>query len=91
MKRRALIALVGGERRRVFLSRHARSRYRGHWLLHSGSADYQVNLMEVTAEGLKEAGYTEGQIFGIEYRWAEGRYDRLPGMVVAACSSGVSP
>jgi putative ABC transport system substrate-binding protein len=40
------------------------------------AAPYVASLRQ----GLAETGYIEGQNLGIEYRWAEGRYDRLPAL-----------
>ena len=48
----------------------------------SGPGSAQSDAFRVTGfrQGLKEAGYVEGQNLTIEYRWAEDHYDRLPAM-----------
>jgi putative tryptophan/tyrosine transport system substrate-binding protein len=46
--------------------------------LTSGSPDGYAILKGEFLRGLKDTGYIEGQNIGIEYRWAEGQYDRLP-------------
>jgi putative ABC transport system substrate-binding protein len=48
--------------------------------LHSGSSAPYAHLVAAFRQSLKEAGYVEGENVAIEYRWAEGRYDRLPAL-----------
>jgi putative tryptophan/tyrosine transport system substrate-binding protein len=43
----------------------------------AGASAYQLNALR---QGLAESGYIEGQNVAIEYRWAEGHYDRLPSL-----------
>jgi putative ABC transport system substrate-binding protein len=46
--------------------------------LHSGSSNLYARLVHAFQDGLNEAGYIEGRNIAIEYRWADGKYDRLP-------------
>ena len=48
--------------------------------MNAGSPHAQARLLAAFRQGLAETGYTEDHNVKIEYRWAESRYDRLPGM-----------
>ena len=46
--------------------------------LNGASPDGYAPMVAAFRQGLKEMGYVEGQNVAIEYRWAEGQYNRLP-------------
>jgi putative tryptophan/tyrosine transport system substrate-binding protein len=52
----------------------------------SGSA----HLTEAFIQGLRELGYVEGQNIGIEYRWADGNFERLPDLAAELVSLKVA-
>jgi putative tryptophan/tyrosine transport system substrate-binding protein len=78
MKRREFITLLGGTIVAwpfVVCAQQPVMRQVG--FLCSGSAEAFAPLVAAFRAGLKEAGYIEGQNAAIEYRWADGHYDRL--------------
>jgi putative ABC transport system substrate-binding protein len=80
MKRREFIGFVSGAATWPLAARAQQAGVPTVGYLGSGSPDDQVNLVDATLGGLKEAGYANGQNVRIEYRWSEGHYDRLPAL-----------
>ena len=83
MRRREFIALLGGAMTAHAWPLAARAQQHGVpvvGFLHFGSSrtfEFQVDAFN---QGLKATDYVDGKNAAIEYRWAEGRYDRLPAL-----------
>src|SRR4051794_17628348 len=58
--------------------------------LHPSSPMAAAEVLSAFREGLRETGYVEGQNVAIEYRWAEGRYQRLPELAADLVRSKVA-
>jgi putative ABC transport system substrate-binding protein len=78
MRRREIFHVLGGALAWPLAARAQQSAVPLVGLVHAASASYFAQMAPSFAQGLKESGYTEGQNIAIEYRWAEGHYDRLP-------------
>jgi putative tryptophan/tyrosine transport system substrate-binding protein len=81
MKRRGLITLIGGAALTWPLAAHAQQpKVPVIGFLNTGSAGPFAQYVAGLLKGLNESGFSVGRNVEIEYRWAEGHYDRLPAL-----------
>jgi putative ABC transport system substrate-binding protein len=82
MRRREFISLIGSiAATRPLAARAQQSAMPVIGFVSAASAKDYSPLLSAFLKGLSEAGYVDGRDVSIEYRWAEGRHDRLPAMV----------
>jgi putative ABC transport system substrate-binding protein len=81
MKRREVIRLLGGTAAAwPFAARAQQPAMPVVGLLGAGSRESLRQQIASFHEGLKESGYAEGQSVAVEYRFAEGQFDRVPAL-----------
>ncbi len=82
LKRREFITLLGGAAVAwPIVARAQQPAMPVVGIINAGAPETSVSRVTAFRQGLGELGYVEGQNVTIEYRWAEGRYDRYPEMV----------
>jgi putative ABC transport system substrate-binding protein len=82
MRRREFITLLGGAAAWPLAARAQQPTMPLVGFLSSRAPSESADLVAAFRQGLAEAGYVEGQNVSLEFRWGEGRYERLAGYAV---------
>jgi putative ABC transport system substrate-binding protein len=90
MKRREFIAGLGSAAAWPLAARGQQQAEPVVGFLGSGTPDGFGQSLAAFGQGLKEAGYVEGQNVAVEYRWADNQYDLLPALATDLVSRRVA-
>src|SRR5271155_3695019 len=90
MKRREFIALLGGATAWPFAAGAQQRAVAVVGFMSGRAPDDSAHLVAAFRRGLAETGFVEGQNVAIEFRWANGDYDRLSALAADLVSRGVA-
>jgi putative ABC transport system substrate-binding protein len=81
IRRREFIAALGGAATWPFSARAQQAKLPTVGFLGGATASAQAHWTAAFVQRLRELGWVEGQTVAIEYRWAEGRFERSPAII----------